>query len=222
MHLAYIHIMIVCRSICTQASDILILCKICFNRCILPCCYFWKWNDSTDDLEYSDSLGKICVVHHFNLFPFFVLLNGELPRFEFWKVSWKFACHFRHVQGNFESCSSPTWIFGETEFDGNCSFGIHSACIKMRKKKSRGKKLWESLSLLGHKRMNNVSAVSTNIRCTTNWNNRIAKAKPKRPLTNAMRFLECGHETLCSLKRQPTTKANTLKWNSTHPGFMKK
>ena len=95
---------------------------------------------------------------------------------------------------------------------------IEWRAVKWGRKRAGEKKLWESLSLLGHKWMNNVSAVSTNIRCTTNWNNRIAKAKPKRPLTNAMRFLECGHETICSLKRQPTTKATTLKWNSTHPG----
>ena len=40
---------------------------------------------------------------------------------------------------------------------------------KMRKKKSRGEKFWESLRLLGHKWMNNVSALSVKYKHTMHY-----------------------------------------------------
>jgi len=69
--------------------------------------------------------------------------------------------------------------------------------------------------------MNNVSALSTNTRCTTNWNNRSAKAKNPNvhsPLTNAMRFLECGHNHGQALWNANNQRPKNFKIKLNSPG----
>ena len=125
----------------------------------------------------------------------------------------------RPMASNTATASARSASFTTSICSPSSSYWMESS--KMRKKKSRGKKLWESLSLLGHKWMNNVSALSTNTRCTTNWNS--VKGKSQTP---THQFYEIswvrphGHnhqETLWNANEARTKIFKIKTENSTHP-----